>query len=40
MLDSLIFEYVQFMIMLTELQKVLSQELKCSCNKTITDLSV
>jgi len=34
MLDSLILEYIQFMIMLTELQKMLSRELKCLCNKT------
>jgi len=39
MLESLLLEYVQFMIMLTELQKVLSQELKCLCDKTTTVLS-
>jgi len=39
MLDSLILEYIQFMIMLSELQKVLSQELKRLCNKTTTVLS-
>jgi len=33
-LDSLVIVYVQFVIMLIELQKVLSQELKCLCSKT------
>jgi len=33
MLDALIIAYAQFMTMLTELQKVLSQELKCLCSK-------
>jgi hypothetical protein len=32
MLYLLILAYVQFLIMLTELQKVLSQELKCLCS--------
>jgi hypothetical protein len=31
--------YIQFMIMLIELQKVLSQELSCLCSKATTDLS-
>jgi hypothetical protein len=31
--------YVRFVIMLIELQKVLSQELKCLCSKTTTVLS-
>jgi hypothetical protein len=31
--------YVQFMIMLIELQRVLSQELKWFCSKTTTVLS-
>jgi len=35
-LDSLPAAYIQFMIMLIELQKVLSQELKCLCSKTTT----
>jgi len=39
MLDLLIVVYVQFMIMLIELNKVLSQELKCLCNKAATVLS-
>ena len=34
MLGTLIVAYVQFVITLTELQKVLSQELKCLCSKT------
>ena len=38
MLDLLILVCVQFMIMLTELQKVLSQEPKCLCSET-TDYS-
>ena len=40
MLDSLVFVYMQFVIMLIELWKVLSQELKCLCRKTTTVLSV
>ena len=40
MLDTLILAYPQFLIMLVELQKVLSQELSCFCNKTTTVLSV
>jgi hypothetical protein len=39
MLGMLILLYVQFVIMLIELQKVLSQELKCLCGKTTTVLS-
>jgi hypothetical protein len=39
MLDSFTVAYVQYMIMLTELQKVLSQELKYLCSKTTTVLS-
>jgi len=39
MLDSLIVAYVQFVIMLIELQKVLCQELKCLCSKNTTVLS-
>ena len=34
MLGSLIVVYVKFLIMLIELQKVLSQVLKCLCSKT------
>jgi len=37
--DSSILVYVQFMIMLIELQRVLSQELKWFCSKTTTVLS-
>jgi hypothetical protein len=37
---SLMVSYVEFVIMLTELKKMLSQELKCLCNKTATFLSV
>lgn len=33
MLDSLIVAYVQFVIMLMELQKVVSHERKCLCSK-------
>ena len=40
MLDMLILANVQFMIMLVELQKVLSQELKCLCSKATRVLSV
>jgi len=36
MLDSLIVAYVKFVIILTELKEVLSQELKCLCSKTTT----
>jgi len=39
MLYSLILAYVQIMIILTELQKVLSQELKCLCSMITTVLS-
>ena len=39
MLDSLAVAYGKFMTMLTELKKVLSQELKCLCSKTTSDLS-
>jgi hypothetical protein len=39
MLDLLILAYVQFVIMLTELQKVLSWELKCLFGKTTIVLS-
>jgi len=39
MLDSLIAAYMQFVIMLTELQEVLSQELQFLCSKTTTVLS-
>ena len=35
----IILVYVQFVIMLIELQTVLSQELKCLCSKTTTFLS-
>jgi len=38
-LDLLILACMQFVIMLIELQKVLSQELKCLCSKTTTVLS-
>jgi hypothetical protein len=34
MLDLLVLVYVQFMIVLIELQKVLSQEQKCFCSET------
>jgi len=37
-LDLLIAEHLQFVIMPTELRKVLSQELKCLCSKTTTVL--
>jgi hypothetical protein len=36
MLDSPILSYIQFVIMLIELRKVLNQELKCLCSKTTT----
>ena len=35
MLDSLILTYIQSVIMLIEVQKGLSQELKCLCRKTV-----
>ena len=38
MLDSLIVAYVQFLIMLIESQELLSQEVRCLCSKTTTDL--
>jgi len=38
MLDSLILACMQFVRMLIELQKMLSQELKCLCSKTTTVL--
>ena len=34
MLGALVLAYVQYVVMLIELQKVLSQELKCMCTKT------
>jgi hypothetical protein len=37
--SMLILAYVQFVVLLIELQKVLSQELKCLCSKTTTVLS-
>ena len=39
MLDSLLAMYVQLMIMLIELQKVISQGLQCLCGKSTTVLS-
>ena len=39
MLDWLIAAYVQFVIMLMEFEKVLSQGQKCFCSKTTTVLS-
>ena len=39
LLDSLILAYVQFVTMLTELQTVLSQELKCLYSATVTVLT-
>jgi len=41
MLDSLVVAYLQFVIMLIELEEVLSQKLKCVCvcSKTTTVLS-
>ena len=39
MLGVLILAYVQFVIMLIALQRVLSQELKCLCSKTTAFLS-
>jgi len=38
MLNSLLVVYVQFVIVLIEVYKVLSQELKCLCRKTATIL--
>jgi len=38
MLDSLIVAYVQYMVMLTDLQKVLSQDLTSSCSRCTTVL--
>jgi len=35
-LDLLILAYIQFVVMLIILIKVLSQELKCICNQTAT----
>jgi hypothetical protein len=39
MLDLLIVVYAQFVIMLAELKKVLSKDLKCLCSKITTVLS-
>ena len=39
MLDSFILADMQFVITLTELQELLSQELQCLCSKTTTVLS-
>jgi len=39
MLYSLILAYARFVIILIELQRVLSQELKCLCSKITTVLS-
>ena len=39
MLDLLIAVYVQLVIILIELQKVLSQKLKCVCSGTTTVMS-
>jgi hypothetical protein len=38
MLDLLMAEYIQFVIILTKLKKVLSQELNSFCSKTTTVL--
>jgi len=38
MLDSLIVPYVQYMVMLTDLQEVLSQDLTSLCSKCTTVL--
>jgi hypothetical protein len=38
MWDALILAYVQYVVMLIELKKVLSQEVKCLCSKTTTFL--
>jgi len=40
LLDLLMVAYVQFVVMLIKLQKVLSRELKCMCSKTTTVLLV
>jgi hypothetical protein len=40
MLDLLTVARVQYMIMLTELMKAISQELKRLCNNTTTGLSI
>jgi hypothetical protein len=40
MSHSLMLSYIKFVIMLTELKEVLSQELKCLCSKATTVLSV
>jgi hypothetical protein len=37
-LDLLIVVYIQYVIMVTELQEVLSQDLKCLCSKSTTVL--
>jgi hypothetical protein len=39
MLDPLIVAYTQFVVMLIELEKVLSQEIECLYSKTTTVLS-
>jgi hypothetical protein len=39
MLGAVILAYVQFVIKLIELQRVIRQELKCLCSKTTTFLS-
>jgi len=39
MLGALVVAYVQYVVMLIELQNVLSQELKCLCTKTTTVIS-
>jgi hypothetical protein len=39
MLDSLILAFLQFVIMMIELPKVLKQELKCLCSKTAIVIS-
>jgi hypothetical protein len=39
MLGTLILAHVEFVIMLIELNTVVSQELKCLCSKTTTVLS-
>jgi len=38
MLDFLILVYIQYVIMVIELQKVPSQDLKCLCSKSTTVL--
>jgi hypothetical protein len=40
MLHSLMVPYIKFVIMLTDIKKVLSQELKCLCSKATTVLTV